>query len=152
MNTTLRAFFSNRDNLNAVLVLSTLSVLCVVLWYALGYVKKSRLSVVQRVRLWGEARQMRKDREQELREMWSNDIREIGEKRFLSGDQQRHEVDEFFRRFARLLIPDLVPALDPDHVKKKIMERRKRFSKIIPKLPDAGTITGGRGKKNLLSA
>ena len=142
-------FFSDHSYQSSILVTLTLLFACVVFWYGTSWaVIQPRLSVVQRFRLWGEARQMRKERDDEVKAMFSEDIREAIERRFCSGDFQRHEADELLRRLARLAIPDLLPAIDPDYLKKKIRDRRKRFAKVTPKLPDA--VEGGRRKKILI--
>lgn len=77
----------------------------------------------------GRARTMRKEEEARQRALWSVGLRALAEEYVQTGKLRRASADEWLRRFARLQIPDLVPAFDAEYIKGAIVRRMLSLKK-----------------------
>lgn len=76
----------------------------------------------QLLRLWGEAHRMKKEEERRQRELMSEGLRMMVETMVSSDQLTRNAADEWYRKYSRLMIPDLLPP--GDYVKAQIKKRR----------------------------
>lgn len=89
---------------------------------------------VPRVRQWGALKRMRKEEEERQRMLMSVCIRYFMECQVSAEQLSRTDADEWYRRFARLRIPDLLPPVD--YLKEQIKKRLKAKGKRPIKFPD----------------
>lgn len=86
------------------------------------------------IRQWGASRRMRKEEEERQRILMSACIRYFIECQVSAEQLSRTDADEWYRRFSRLRIPDLLPPMD--YLKEQIRQRLKAKSKKPIRFPD----------------
>lgn len=83
----------------------------------------------------GEARKADRERLTWERELMSLGIREFVEIQVSAGQLSRAQADEWYRKFSRLMIPDLLPPVDllKSQIKQRLKVLKKQPSAKFPK-------------------
>lgn len=100
----------------------------------LMFASSSVTFLIPQIRQWGALKRMRREEEERQRMLMSVCIRYFMECQVSAEQLSRTDADEWYRRFSRLRIPDLLPPVD--YLKEQIRKRLAAKSKRPIKFPD----------------